>query len=213
MSGTGLFEFSALPFRVCNYQEVYDSSDVSPMLEDLLNELISRCGLTTLDLVSGYYQVPLRTQERDSVSVLPQIERRESDEENVCMIKNYCVDGTGIEKGRGVVVERVKKEFSDLNGSGLKSLGRVLLTQSAINTEDSEPVRTVIRRVPDQRVGELNLILDEILDAGVIIKSESVWCSSTMCVQKSGGPMRLCIDCREVNSLRQFRSSFFWCYP
>ena len=134
---------------------------MSPRLEDLLNELRSRSGLTTLDLVSGYYQVPFRTQEREAVSVLPQIDRVESDEENVCMIKNECVEGTESEEERGTVVERLKKEFSDLNDSGLKCLGRVVLTQSVINTEDAEPVRSGISRVPDQRVGELNMILDE----------------------------------------------------
>ena len=48
--------------RSCNYEVVDDSSDVSTRLEELLNELRSRSGLTTLDLVSGYYQVPFRTQ-------------------------------------------------------------------------------------------------------------------------------------------------------
>ena len=128
--GTGLIEFSALPFRLCNYEEVDDTSDVLSRLEDLLNELRSRSGLITLDLVSGYYQVPFRTQEIESVSALPQIDRVESDEENVCMIMNECVEGTNIEEGRIAVVERLKKESSDLNESGLKCLGGVVLTQS-----------------------------------------------------------------------------------
>ena len=187
MNGTGLFELSALPFRLCNYEEVDDSSDVSSRLDDLLNELRSRSGLTILDLVSGYYQVPLKTRERDVVSVLPQVERGESDEENVCMIKDECVEDTGIEEGRVTVVERVKNEFSDLNDSGLKSLGRVVLTRSVINTEDAEPVRSGISRVTDHREGELNLILDEMVEAGVIIKSESVWCSPTMCIPSRDG--------------------------
>ena len=63
------------------------------------------------------------------------------------------------------MAERVKKEFSDLNGTGLKNLGRVVLTQSLINTEDAEPVRNGFSRVPDQRVEELNQIPDEMLEA------------------------------------------------
>ena len=45
------------------------------------------------------------------------------------------------------------------------------------------------------------------LKAGVIIKSESVWCSPTMCVPKRDKSMRLCIDYREVNKLT-VRDSF-----
>ena len=52
-----------------------------------------------------------RTIERNAVSVLPRIEREDSDDENVCMIKNECVEGTEIVEGRRAVVERVKKEF------------------------------------------------------------------------------------------------------
>ena len=44
------------------------------------------------------------------------------------------------------MVEHVKKEFSHLNGSGLKNLGRVVLTQSVINTENAKPVRNGISR-------------------------------------------------------------------
>ena len=35
--------------------------------------------------------------------MLPQIDRVESDEENVCMIKNECVEGTESEEERGTV--------------------------------------------------------------------------------------------------------------
>ena len=47
------------------------------------------------------------------------------------------------------MVERLKKEFSVLNGSGLKNYGKVLLTHSVINTEDAEPVRNSNSRVSD----------------------------------------------------------------
>ena len=68
-------------------------------------------------------------QERDSVSVLPKIERREINEENVWLVEDECVEETRIEEERVTVVEGVKKEFSYLNGSALKNLGRVVLTR------------------------------------------------------------------------------------
>ena len=102
-----------------------------------------------LFLVSGYCQIPTRMQERDAFLVLSRNERAESDEEIMCIINNECVEGTGIEEGWVTVVERLKKEFSVLNGSGLKNYGKVLLTHSVINTEDAEPVRNSNSRVSD----------------------------------------------------------------
>ena len=46
VSGIGLFELSVLQLRLCYYEEVDDTSEESPMIEDLLNELISRIWLT-----------------------------------------------------------------------------------------------------------------------------------------------------------------------
>ena len=88
MCERGLFEFRALPFGLSGNVVKDDQQENVPRVEELFNELKSRSGLTSLNLVSGYYQIPLRTMEGSMTQPLP--EQDTSDVENVCMIKNEC---------------------------------------------------------------------------------------------------------------------------
>ena len=54
-----------------------------------------------------------------------------------------------------------------------------MLIQSASNTDDAESVKNCVSLVPDHIVEELNEMLDEMMEAGFIIKSETMWCLHT----------------------------------
>ena len=86
MCERGLFEFRALTFGLSRNVDIEKQQENVPKVKELLNEL--RSGLTSLNLVSGYYQIPLRTMERSMTQ--QQIEQDTSDTENVCMIRNEC---------------------------------------------------------------------------------------------------------------------------
>ena len=70
-----------------------------------------------------------------------------------------------------------------------------MCSQSATNRRDAEPVQKYVSRVSNHMIGESNEMIDEMVEAGLIIKSKSVMCSlSTL-------SLRLCMDCRELNKI------------
>ena len=73
----------------------------------------------------------------------------------------------------------------------------------AINTGDSQPVRSHPYRIPPRWKDEVRGELDKLLDLGIIQPSDSPWASSIVTVGKKDGGVRICIDFRAVNSITQ----------
>ena len=77
-------------------------------------------------------------------STQPKPEQDTSDTENVCMIRNECAKKVKGETEIDEMVSKIKKEFSDLDGSGFKNLGKVMLKQPAMNTGNAIPVISLL---------------------------------------------------------------------
>ena len=80
MGERGSFEFRFLPLGLSGDVDKDDQQEKIPRVKELLNELRSRSGLSSLDLVSGYYQISLM-MERSVISTqpLPEHDKREHD--------------------------------------------------------------------------------------------------------------------------------------
>ena len=61
------------------------------------------------------------------------------------------------------------------------------------------PIRQKIRRVPYSKLDEFKKLLQDQLDSGIIVPSDSAWCSPVNLVMKTDGSIRITIDYKKLN--------------
>ena len=80
-------------------------------------------------------------------------------------------------------------------------LGRFTGLKHTIETNETRPVTSGLRRCPVGFEGEEQKHLDGMLAAGVIQPSSSAWSSAPVLVRKKCGGVRWCIDYRKLNDV------------
>ena len=80
-------------------------------------------------------------------------------------------------------------------------LGHTTLRKHHIKLTSDVPFKERPRRVPPAMVEEVRQHLQEMLELGVIRKSESPYSSNVVLVRKKNGQLRFCIDLRKLNNL------------
>jgi hypothetical protein len=86
-------------------------------------------------------------------------------------------------------------------------LGCTDLSKHRIQLSNEEPFKERHRRIPPHLVEEVRTHLSELLNLGVIRKSESPFASPIVLVRKKDKSLRVCIDYRKLNS-RTIRDSY-----
>lgn len=79
--------------------------------------------------------------------------------------------------------------------------GRAAKVKHRIRLTSPEPFKDRSRRIPPSMVEQVRKHLQEMLDFGVITRSESPYASNIVLVKKKDGSLRFCIDFRKLNSL------------
>lgn len=91
-------------------------------------------------------------------------------------------------------------EFRDVFSENIVA-GNCDIVRHAINLKDSSPIKQVPRRVPFQMRDEVNKIIEEMKEQGVIEESQSPWVSPAVLVRKKDGTIRFCVDFRKLNDV------------
>lgn len=78
-------------------------------------------------------------------------------------------------------------------------LGRTSVLTHKIETEDNPPIKQRHYPVSPYVQKDMDEEYDRMIRLGVIEKSMSPWSSPMVCVRKSNGKIRLCLDCRKLN--------------
>ena len=73
--------------------------------------------------------------------------------------------------------------------------------QHVINTGDHTPIRQQLRRKPFALQCDVDQMVGDMLEQGVIQPSTSPWASPVVLVRKKDGGMRFCIDYRHLNQV------------
>jgi hypothetical protein len=106
-----------------------------------------------------------------------------------------------LEPKQKVQLQALLERFSDLFISDFENLTVTPLVEHCIDTGDAKPVRQAPYR---ESMSERELIraeLQRMLDARVIIPSQSPWASPVVMVEKPDGSTRFCVDLRRLNAL------------
>jgi hypothetical protein len=80
-------------------------------------------------------------------------------------------------------------------------LGHTHRVQHKIKLTDHTPFKERPRRIPPAMINVVRQHLQEMLELGVISKSESPYSSNIVLVRKKDGTLRFCIDLRKLNPL------------
>ena len=82
--------------------------------------------------------------------------------------------------------------------------GRTTLIQHRIVTERGQKVKLRPYRLPEARRAAVRDEVRAMLQAGVIVESNSGWCSPIVLVPKPDGTLRFCSDFRRLNEISKF---------
>ena len=91
-------------------------------------------------------------------------------------------------------------EYSDVFVREEEDLGCTTTVCHKIQTTDDTPVAQRHRRIPPNLLAEVKQHLQELLDKGVIVPSQSDYASPIVLVRKKSGALRMCVDYRLLNA-------------
>ena len=102
---------------------------------------------------------------------------------------------------QGKQVNELILEYQDVFSRNDMDIGKTDLVKHSISTGDSRPIRQPYRRLPIWQQQEAETQIKEMLEKGVIEKSNSPWAFPIVLVKKKDGTTRFCIDYRRVNDV------------
>ena len=91
-------------------------------------------------------------------------------------------------------------QVADVFSQNDLDVGFTNLVRHKILLKDTEPFKQRHRRIPPAMFNEVRNHLKQLLDAGIIRKSQSPWASNIVLVRKKNQSLRLCVDFRELNA-------------
>lgn len=89
--------------------------------------------------------------------------------------------------------------YADIFSAGDHDIGRTSLIKHKILTENIVPIKQPPRRVPIEKLQEVERLVQDLLQRGLIVPSKSPWASPVVLVDKKDGTQRFCVDYRRVN--------------
>ena len=114
------------------------------------------------------------------------------------LIERSCAH---LNEQQGKQVKELILEYQDVFFRNDMDIGKTDLVKHSISTGYSRPIRQPYRRLPIWQQQEAETQIKEMLERGVIEKSNSPWASPIVRVKKKDGTTRFCIDYRRVNEV------------
>lgn len=97
-------------------------------------------------------------------------------------------------------LEALLIEYKDCFSFSFSDLGLTNLTEMSINLRDTAPIVYRPYRLAYSERNKVKEMIQEMLDSGIIVESNSAYASPIILVQKKTGDQRLCVDYRALNA-------------
>ena len=114
------------------------------------------------------------------------------------LIERSCAH---LNEQQGKQVRELILEYQDVFSRDDMDIGKTDLVKHSISTGDSRPIRQPYRRLPIWQQQEAETQIKDMLERGVIEKSNSPWASPIVLVKKKDGTTRFCIDYQRLNEV------------
>lgn len=105
--------------------------------------------------------------------------------------------GTQLTKQQRDELEHLLEEFTDVFRD---QPGLTRKAEHHIRTKDAIPIAQHPYRIPVAWQPAVKEEVKQLLDAGMIVPSESPWASPVVCVRKKDHTLRMCVDYRKLNA-------------
>ncbi|XP_068221744.1 uncharacterized protein [Palaemon carinicauda] len=119
-------------------------------------------------------------------------------EKNSDVLNNFTLFNSSLEEEK---TRELFNVFSNYPETVSDKLGLTNLLEHDIELQDTKPIRQSPYRLSPEKTNSVRQEIKYMLDNGLIVPSESDWCSPIVLVKKEDGSDRLCIDFRKVNSV------------
>src|SRR2546430_15478915 len=96
---------------------------------------------------------------------------------------------------------KLVQEYEGIFAKNSKDLGRTNLAKHTIDTGNHKPFKEIVYRVNPFKKEVIEKEIQDMLEKGVIRRSNSLWSSPVTLVLKSNGKWRFCIDYRKLNEI------------
>ena len=110
------------------------------------------------------------------------------------------LESSTLTDGESLQMREMLLEYADLFALDPSELSSTGIVQHSIDTGDSPPIRQPARRIPFALRGKVNEMVTDMLQQGVIRRSQSPWASPIVLVAKKDSSTRFCVDYRRLNS-------------
>lgn len=143
-----------------------------------------------------------------SVVEFPEDKQGKPGNKEACLSLGQVVASCGIDLTEAAVenehqracLEELLARNADVFSQHSLDYGHTTTIQHEIPLVDSRPFRLPYRKIPPSQWQDVRQMLTQMEAAGVIRPSRSPYASPVVVVTKKDGSLRLCIDCRKLNS-------------
>ena len=108
--------------------------------------------------------------------------------------------GSDVTEKQKAQMQTFLSKWKGIFSKGITDLGNCDLVKHKIKLIDNEPFKEPHRRIPPALFQEVREHLAEMLEAGAIRPSQSLYSSNIVIVRKKDGTIRFCVDFRKLNN-------------